>query len=319
MPILFLLGACQSACQDSTGAGVSEEEFATLPPGATVEQVLTAVDGRPDKKEGIGTEGRGTPYFVILRDGERHGTAYRMGAYHVVIGSGVTIPEGTLVIRRAWATSGQIDGANEQPELYGISVAVEPGAQKPYSKAIVDAAGTFVEALSRRAPLHPDCVLAMGEVAFARQHAADAAERELAEAARARVPVPPPDGRIVIQKKDGTTIPVAVERRRTTEGIAVGMMFRKRFDGENRGMLFEYPNPDWRHFWMKNCPIPIDVAYINRGRIEEIRHMTPGYGIDQRELRHYESHAVANFALEMPKGWFDEHGVKPGDTLTVAG
>jgi len=311
--LLIVAAACQSACQDGTPQK-SDEEFVTFPPGATVDEVLAAVDGRPGKNEGLATPGRGTAYFVILRDGERHGSAYRQGAFHAVIGAGVTLPEGTLVIRRQWATSGQIDGSNEQPELYGISVAVEPGATKPYSKKIRDAAATFVEAVSRRTPLHPDCVLAMGEVAFANEHPADPAEKALAEAARAHVPVPEPDGKVVIKSGDHE-IPVDVERRNTTEGIAVGMMFRKRFDGENRGMLFEYPHADWRHFWMKNCPIPIDVAYIHDGKIEEIHHMAPGFGLDQRNLRYYESHAVANQALEMPAGWFEEHGVKPGDEI----
>jgi len=316
---LVVVAACQSACQDTSGssppADTKGDESVTFPPGATVDQVLTAVDGRPGKEEGLATRGHGVVYFVILRDGERHGTAYRQAAFHVVIGAGVTLPEGALVIRRVWTASGQIDGMNEQPERWGVSVAVEPGARRPYSAAVCEAAATFVEALSRRAPLHPDCVLAMGEVAYTNHHAADPAERELAKAARARVPVPAPDGRVVI-KSQGKEIPVDVERR-TKDGIEVGMMFRKGFSGENRGMLFEYPHPDYRNFWMKNCPVPIDVAFVNRGRIEQIWTMAPGFGVDQNTLRRYASQAAADLALEMPAGWFRDAGVKPGDQVAV--
>jgi uncharacterized membrane protein (UPF0127 family) len=95
------------------------------------------------------------------------------------------------------------------------------------------------------------------------------------------------------------------------------MMFRTRFDGESRGMLFEYPNPDYRNFWMRNCPIPIDVAYVNRDRVEEIHTMEPAFGMDPRHPRYYPSSAVANLALEMPAGWFAKHGVKAGDRISV--
>lgn len=310
-----------AACKDTNGLPAADEEFITFPPGATADEIGKAIDGRPDRKEGIRTVGHGSVYFVILRDGERHGSAYRQGSFHAVIGGGVTLPEGAIAVRRVWAASGQIDGSNEQPERLGVSVAVEPGAAKPYSEAVREAAATFVEALSRRAPLHPDCVLAMGEVAYTNPHAADAAERELAKAARARVGIPAPDRKVIVRTAKGE-IAVDVELRSelldgSRDGIEVGMMFRNGFDGENRGMLFEYANPNYRSYWMRNCRIPIDVAYINGDRIEEIHAMEAQYGAPPRSLRYYESGAVANLALEMPAGWFDRHGVVPGDKITV--
>ncbi|HEX5137454.1 MAG TPA: DUF192 domain-containing protein [Planctomycetota bacterium] len=306
---LLLLAACNGSGGASGAA--ADEAFVTLPAGASVDDVLKVLDS---PKEALQTTGHKTYYFVVLRDGDRHGTAYRQGAFHAVLGAGLTLPEGALAIRRVWAVSGQIDGTNEQPEVYGISVAVEPGASKPYSRKVLAAAEALAEALSQRIPLHPDCVLAMEEIAYTNQHPANPAERELAKAARARVTPPAPDGRVVIRSGD-KEIPVDVERRKTSDGIAVGMMFRKAFDGKDRGMLFEYPFAAARNFWMKNCPMPIDLAYVNRGRIEQVLTMEPGFGIDQRDLRYYESSAVADMALEMPAGWFEAHGVKPGDTL----
>ncbi len=315
--LLVLLAACGSACNGSggaVGAAISDEEFVLLPAGASVADMGKAVDGRK-KDEGLDTPGHGTVYFVILRDGERYGPAYRHGAFHAVLGAGVTLPEGAISIRRVWAASGQIDGKNEEPERWGVSVAVEPGAAKPYAEKIREAAATFAEALAQRVPLHPDCVLAMGEVAYTNPHAADPAERDLAKAARARVPVPAPDGRIVI-RSGGREIKVDVERR-SGDAIRVGMMFRTRFDGEDRGMLFEYPHAAERQFWMRNCRIPIDVAYVNRGRVEKIWTMEPGFGADQRSIRHYPSDTVADMALEMPAGWFEKQGVKRGDEIVV--
>ena len=311
--VLLLVAA---ACQDTSGLPAAGEESETFPPGAAADEVVKAIEGRRGG-EGLKTRGHEICYFVVLRDGERHGPAYRQGAFHAVIGAGVTLPEGAIAVRRVWAASGQIDGTNEQPERLGVSVAVEPGAAKPYSDAIRAAAATFAEALATRVPLHPDCVLAMGEIAYVNEHPADRAERELAKAARERVPVPVPDGHIVIRSGD-RRIKVAVEHRSTPEAIEVGMMFRTRFDGENRGMLFEYPNPDYRRFWMRNCRIPIDVAYIHRDRIEEIHAMVPAFGVPRAEPpRYYVGSAVANLALEMPAGWFEENGVQPGDTVAV--
>jgi uncharacterized membrane protein (UPF0127 family) len=237
-----------------------------------------------------------------------------------VIGGGVTLPEGALVVRRVWLASGQIDGNNEQPERLGVSIVVEPGSTKPYSDKVREAAATFVEALARRAPLHPDCVLAMEEVANTNQHDTDRAERELAKAARERVSVPVPDRKVRIRTAKGE-IAADVELRselvdETRDGIEVGMMFRTRFDGENRGMLFEYAAPDYRKFWMRNCRIPIDVAYINGDTVEEIHAMEPAFGAKGRPS-FYVGQSVANLALEMPAGWFEKHGVKPGDKVKV--
>jgi uncharacterized membrane protein (UPF0127 family) len=315
-PLLLL--ALVAACQDGTRpAGdpelpPSDKEAVVFPPGARADEVEKAVE------EGLRTPGHGARgvYFIVLRDGERHGTGFRPEGFHAVIGAGRTMPEGALVVRRVWAMSGQVDGNNEQPETYGISVAVEPGAATPYSDPIRAAAAAFAEALSRRVPLHPDCVLAMEEIPYTNGHASDAAERELAKAARERVPVPPPQATVVIRSGTGE-IPLEVERRNTAEGIQVGMMFRTRFDGDARGMLFEYPNRDYRRYWMKNCRIPIDVAYIGGGKIEEIHTMEPAFGLDTRNPRYYESDATADLVLEVPGGWFRAHGVNPGDRIEV--
>jgi uncharacterized membrane protein (UPF0127 family) len=300
-----------AACQDGPGSADGEGDFTLFPPGAKATELAKVV------QKGLQTPGHGTIYFAVLRDGERHSTAFRAGSFHAVIGSGLARPEGTLMVRNNWACSGQVDGANEEPEKYGVSIAVEPGAARPYSDAIRSAAAAFVEALAAEVPLHPDCVLAMEEIPYTNRHVADPFERELAEAARSRVPVPKPNGLVTIQSGD-RVITVGVERRTTGDGIAVGMMFRKAFDGESRGMTFEYPAADYRHFWMRNCPIPIDVAYVNRGRIEEIHTMEPAFGKSTRDPRYYDSSAVANVALEMPARWFERNGVKPGDTVTIA-
>jgi hypothetical protein len=272
---LALLAALAASCGDGfRSAGEPElppssEVVVSFPPGATADEVLMAVDGRPGKGEGLSTRGHGEVYFILLRDGARHRNGYRHEAFTAAIGAGVTLPEGGLLVRRVWANSGLVDGTNEELERYSVSVAVEPGAETPYSGKIQAAAIAFAEALARRRPIHPDCVVAMEEVPYTGKHGAGPAERELAEAVRRQIPVPAADGAVLIRSGENE-VRVEVERRRTEAAIAVGMMLRKRFDGDARGMLFEYPHARTHAFWMKNCPIPIDLAYIGRGRIEQI-------------------------------------------------
>jgi uncharacterized membrane protein (UPF0127 family) len=311
--LLVLAASCAAACSrklpeaSDPVAPPSDDEAVVLPPGASRDALLAAVD------EGLKTPGKGPDFarFVVVRAHDRHGPETRGNAFHVLVGGGVAMPAGTLRIRRQWLTSGEIDGINEEPQRLGISVAVERGSPRPFPPETVDAVRAFCEALRARVPLHPDCVLAMGEVPYTRAHEADPDERALAAAARESLPPPPVDGTLSIAA-GGRTIPVAYERRDTVNAIAVGMMFRRRFDGEGRGMLFVYPHRSFRKFWMRNVFVPIDVAYIQDGKVAQIERMRPEAGTEPAKIPFYESDMAVRHALEMPAGWFAENGVSEG-------
>jgi uncharacterized membrane protein (UPF0127 family) len=73
------------------------------------------------------------------------------------------------------------------------------------------------------------------------------------------------------------------------------------------GMIFIWPVTDFRSFWMKGTHIPLDIAFIDStGKILEIKELVP-YSLDS-----VVSTAPARFALEVPRGWFSENGVKVG-------
>jgi len=75
-----------------------------------------------------------------------------------------------------------------------------------------------------------------------------------------------------------------------------GMMFRTNME-ENAGMLFPLASTQRAAFWMKNCPLPLSVAYINpEGVIEEIRDMQP-----QDTNNIISASANIRFALETPR------------------
>ena len=89
-----------------------------------------------------------------------------------------------------------------------------------------------------------------------------------------------------------------------------GLMFRESL-GVDAGMLFVYPAPAPRRFWMKDTPLPLDIAFADaRGGIVSVATMKP------LDLTPVPSGKPAMYALEMAAGWFAEHGVAEGDTVT---
>jgi uncharacterized protein len=73
------------------------------------------------------------------------------------------------------------------------------------------------------------------------------------------------------------------------------------------GMLFVYPAAHRLRFWMKNTSLPLSIAFIAAdGSIINIADMQP-YTT--------EPHSAAGdalYALEMNRGWFAAHGIRPG-------
>ena len=88
-----------------------------------------------------------------------------------------------------------------------------------------------------------------------------------------------------------------------------GLMFRTAMPADH-GMLFVYPN-DARHcMWMRNTYVPLSVAFLDgHGRVINIDEMVP-----RTDTSHCAT-GPARYVLEMPAGWFDQHGVGAGTRL----
>jgi uncharacterized protein len=94
---------------------------------------------------------------------------------------------------------------------------------------------------------------------------------------------------------------------------AKGLMDRTTL-GENRGMLFVFPDEEVRAFWMKDTLIPLSIAFIDsQRRIIDIQDMKP---LDD-EPPHYVSAEPAQYALEVNQGFFEKRGVKVGDRVEL--
>ena len=108
------------------------------------------------------------------------------------------------------------------------------------------------------------------------------------------------------------TVEIKVEQALTEIHIQTGMMFRKEI-GTNEGMIFVHRDVSDRMYWMKNCFVPLSIAYINPvGRIMEIHDLKPH---DTNGV-----YSVSNnikYALETPQGWFKRNGIEPGVVITT--
>jgi uncharacterized membrane protein (UPF0127 family) len=132
--------------------------------------------------------------------------------------------------------------------------------------------------------------------------------------------------------------PVTLEEASTPEQHSWGLMGRTKL-AENEGMLFTYDTPQVINVWMFNCWIDLDVAFLDTNKIiREIHQMKayPGkmdpkrpvlgpkdfrlYSPHDPIVRFFRSHSVqssfeASYMLEMPQGWFQDHGVGIGTGL----
>lgn len=131
--------------------------------------------------------------------------------------------------------------------------------------------------------------------------------REAPSPAAEQERLPPPGEAWVIFGTDTVQAEVA----RTPEQRERGLMFRERLD-PGQGMFFVFPDSQTRAFWMKNTFIPLDIAYMDEHlRIVDIQAMEP------EDESTYPSARPAMFALEVPRGWFEEAGIQVGAEARV--
>src|SRR5262249_33647636 len=100
------------------------------------------------------------------------------------------------------------------------------------------------------------------------------------------------------------------ELARTLVQQQTGMMFRTNM-AESEAMIFPLAFTQRASFWMKNCPLPLSIAYINpEGVIEEIHDLQA-----QNTNSVTSSSGNIRFALETSQGWFARHHVGTGTVV----
>lgn len=102
-------------------------------------------------------------------------------------------------------------------------------------------------------------------------------------------------------------VSVNVEIAETEEARTQGLMGRDRM-AENEGMLFIFPDQQYRSFWMANTPLSLDILFVNEaGTIVTIHRSTVPYSEES-----IPSTAPARYVIEVNAGFCDRHGIVEG-------
>lgn len=98
------------------------------------------------------------------------------------------------------------------------------------------------------------------------------------------------------------------------------------------GMLFAFPQPADLNFVMRDCPIPIDIVFLDpTGRITAMHEMVPepppteaekavdanGISGYEKRLKKYPSRFDAQFVIEVAGGTLRTLPIKPGDKVDL--
>ncbi|MFA5155282.1 MAG: DUF192 domain-containing protein [Patescibacteria group bacterium] len=81
------------------------------------------------------------------------------------------------------------------------------------------------------------------------------------------------------------------------------------------GLLFVFADSAERVFVMRQMSFPLDIVFINQGRISKIAANLPPEGDRPRRL--YTSAGPADQVLELNAGYAEQHGFQVGDRVSI--
>jgi uncharacterized membrane protein (UPF0127 family) len=119
--------------------------------------------------------------------------------------------------------------------------------------------------------------------------------------------------------------PFELEVAATRAHVEKGMSGRREL-AENAGMLFCFPQSNILNFWMIDCLMDLDVAYLDRtGKVTDVYTMkaeAPQGKEESRQaylnrLKRYPSSVDCLFAIEVRPGLLQKIGVKPGTQVKL--
>lgn len=104
-----------------------------------------------------------------------------------------------------------------------------------------------------------------------------------------------------------------IEIAETEYETQTGLMYRPSMQ-QNRGMLFIFPDVNFRSFYMKNTEFPLDIIYIDEGK-KIVSFQKNARPYDESSLP---SDAPAKYVLEVNAGLSDQLGLQIGDSITFS-
>lgn len=106
-------------------------------------------------------------------------------------------------------------------------------------------------------------------------------------------------------------IPLIVEVANNHRAKTKGLSGRTHLD-EGNGMLFVYEKPKILYFGMRDTKIPLSIGFFDKDKtLINIEAMNP-ISSRTRAIPVFHSALPAQFALEVPQGWFQKNHIHPG-------
>lgn len=117
----------------------------------------------------------------------------------------------------------------------------------------------------------------------------------------------------------------SLEIAATKQARSIGLSGRLSIN-QNGGMIFVFPREAMQSFFMRDCLIPIDVAFLDRSGMVTATHTMPteeprkpsesqtGY---EKRLPRYSSLTPAQYAIELRAGTLDRLGLERGSRIGI--
>jgi uncharacterized protein len=152
----------------------------------------------------------------------------------------------------------------------------------------------------------PDAQRALSERADRREMDRDGDATQREATARFR-----DDASLSFIAPDGTPrARISVEIAEDEVSRTQGLMGRQQM-AEQQGMLFIFPDEQYRSFWMVNTPLSLDIMYVNKEKeIVTIQRNTVPFSEES-----IPSTAPATYVIEVNAGFADRHGISEGDRV----
>ncbi|MBI2609866.1 DUF192 domain-containing protein [Candidatus Giovannonibacteria bacterium] len=122
------------------------------------------------------------------------------------------------------------------------------------------------------------------------------------------------------EKNDTSPFVIIQEKKIYVEIVREDVEVKKGLSGrasleDDHGMLFIFPKLDVYRFWMPDMHFPIDIIWIENGKIIGAeKNVSPEF--DPSRPRFYTSPAPVQYVLEVNAGFVEKNGIKTGNSIS---
>jgi len=107
-----------------------------------------------------------------------------------------------------------------------------------------------------------------------------------------------------------------VELRKTEAEHALGLSYRQSL-GNDRGMVFIYPETQKVLFWMKGMNFPLEFIWVARGIVVELTQNVSAPTSEEPVPKTIMPAQEVDMVVEVNAGWIEANGVGVGDVVKM--